>query len=69
MLYTNQKTKKAKTWHDGSLKFSGSGTKVGIAQNDDWWNGKWTNMFYKYIIDKSIGFVEILTEVIDCIMN
>lgn len=28
-----------------------------------------TNMFYKYIIDKSIGFVEILTEVIDCILN
>lgn len=32
VLYTNQKTKKAKTWHDGSLKFSGGGTKVGIAQ-------------------------------------
>lgn len=27
------------------------------------------NMFYKYIIDKLIGFVEILIEVIDCIMN
>lgn len=45
VLYTNQKTKKAKTWHDGSLKFSGGGTKVGIAQNDDWWNGKWARIF------------------------
>lgn len=32
-------------------------------------NSYLTNMFNKYIIDKSIGFVEILTEVIDCIMN
>ena len=28
ILYTHQKQKKAKTWHDGILKHSGTGTKV-----------------------------------------
>ncbi|XP_053380718.1 protein ZGRF1-like [Mercenaria mercenaria] len=28
VLYTHQKQKKAKTWHDGCLKHSGSGTKA-----------------------------------------
>lgn len=31
VLYTHQKLKKAKTWHDGTLKHSGGGTKVGYS--------------------------------------
>ncbi|XP_062594375.1 LOW QUALITY PROTEIN: uncharacterized protein LOC134255841 [Saccostrea cucullata] len=33
ILYTNQKTKKAKTWHDGTLRFSGNGTR-GVLYDD-----------------------------------
>ena len=28
VLYTGQKTKKAKTWHDGTLKVAATGTRV-----------------------------------------
>jgi len=31
VLYTHQKTKKAKTWQDGTLKVLATGTKVGTA--------------------------------------
>ena len=33
ILYTNQKTKKAKTWHDGSLEYDGD-TCIGTLWNE-----------------------------------